>query len=120
MTDLGSETATVPIAQDTSWHIDKHIPVVSLLAVLIQTAAFVWWAATMTANVSDHEKRLNSLELRVEAARATDLTLAKLQVQIEGYHASQDLMTQNFARVQNEVDRIALSPANRARATKTN
>ena len=41
-----------------SWKFDLQIPVAVVGATLLQTAAVVWWAATMDRRVSDIERQI--------------------------------------------------------------
>lgn len=54
-----------------SWHLDKRIPVLSLFGLVAQTVAMVWWAAMLTASVSQHGKDIASLQAR-ESARGVE------------------------------------------------
>jgi hypothetical protein len=36
------------------------------MVLIAQTAAMSWWAATLQANVSQHDERLDALQPRVE------------------------------------------------------
>jgi hypothetical protein len=42
---------------DRNWRIDKHIPLASLLAVGVQTAVVLWWAAGVTFRIDQLEKQ---------------------------------------------------------------
>ena len=35
----------------TGWHLDKRVPLALILTIMIQTAAGIWWAATISARV---------------------------------------------------------------------
>lgn len=37
---------------DQAWHLDKRIPIALIAATVAQTVALVWWAATLSSQVS--------------------------------------------------------------------
>ena len=39
----------------TGWHLDRRVPIALIVALMIQTSAGIWWAATLTARVSTIE-----------------------------------------------------------------
>jgi hypothetical protein len=45
---------------ESYWHLDKRIPVFPLIAFLGQSAAIVWWAASIQATVTDLEEDVAS------------------------------------------------------------
>lgn len=61
------------------WRVDKHIPVAMLLALFMQTAGIVWWAASLEARVGVLEQwmkqntmvieRMGRVEERVEGLK---------------------------------------------------
>ena len=40
---------------ESSWHLDKRVPIALAVTIMLQTAGIVWWAATLTAR----QERLN-------------------------------------------------------------
>jgi cell division protein FtsB len=72
-----------PAPPENSWHLDKRIPIAFLLAILMQTATAVWWAADQAGSM--HRVRADVLLLqaeRREEARANAMlreTLATLK-----------------------------------------
>lgn len=48
-----NEHAKVEIVADpasqSGWHLDRRVPAALIIAVMIQTAGIVWWAATLSA-----------------------------------------------------------------------
>lgn len=46
---------------DARWHLDKRIPITLLLAILAQTGAGMWWAATTSARIENLEKRADGV-----------------------------------------------------------
>lgn len=64
------------------WHLDKRVPLALIVTLLVQTAGIVWWAAGMEHRVSEHQRRIASLEQfdvqsSSEARRVSEL-LARL------------------------------------------
>ena len=53
------------------WHLDKKVPITLFIALLIQGAAFVWWAAELNGLVrqsveinAEQNKRIEAMEQR--------------------------------------------------------
>jgi uncharacterized coiled-coil protein SlyX len=90
-----------------SWHLDKRIPIALILAVLAQTSAGVWWAATIEHRVQTAETRMTRLEVNeaktAESAGRFDRTLATI-VQ------SQDDMRRSLERIERRIDARQPSP----------
>lgn len=55
--------------REERWHVGKEIPLVLIFAILSQTVAGVWWAATQSA-------KLDNLTSMVEIFRASQYTQA--------------------------------------------
>lgn len=70
------------------WMIEKKIPLPMLLAIGLQTSAFVWWAATTSARVDQLEKgavtaapqaeRLVRLETKFDMLAATMVEIKEM------------------------------------------
>jgi len=54
-----------------SWHVGKEIPLAMLFAIVIQTLAAVWWAASFSATVTT---KLDDLSNQVAALTADKYT----------------------------------------------
>ena len=61
---------------DSSWHLDRKVPVAIILALGVQTAGVVWWGATVA-------ERLNALERKVELAAPQADRLTKVETRLE-------------------------------------
>lgn len=79
---------------DTEWHLDKRFPIALILTIFLQSAAAIWWAATIDAEVekigeyvaSDRSK-ISSLEDKVEAgARADAVITQQLRTTADNIH----------------------------------
>lgn len=46
---------------DSSWHLDKKVPIAVILTILLQTGGIIWWGATAS-------ERLNALERKADLA----------------------------------------------------
>lgn len=66
----------VDMESDRHWHVEKKIPLALILAILVQSAGFVWFGATLNA-------RVNTLELNAAAAAPQADRLTRVEVQIE-------------------------------------
>lgn len=55
------------VRKDESWHVGKEIPLAMLFAVLIQTMAAVWWAASFSATITG---KLDNLSYQVASLTA--------------------------------------------------
>jgi hypothetical protein len=53
------------------WHVGKEIPLAMLFAILIQTGAAIWWAASFSATVTT---KLDDLSNQVAALTADKYT----------------------------------------------
>jgi len=67
---------TVIDTSDSSWHLDRKVPVAIILALLMQTGGIVWWGATAA-------ERLNALERKVESAAPQADRLTKVETRLE-------------------------------------
>jgi septal ring factor EnvC (AmiA/AmiB activator) len=47
--------------REDPWHLDKRVPLALILALLVQTAGMVWWAATISSRVDNHDREIASL-----------------------------------------------------------
>lgn len=62
---------------DNQWHLDKRVPVAIIFAIILQSIAAFWWAATMTekvaaleirvARLGDYQTRLVRVEARSQS-----------------------------------------------------
>lgn len=43
------------------WHVGKEIPIALILAMLLQTGGWIWWAATMSAKMDSLSFQVASL-----------------------------------------------------------
>lgn len=73
------------------WHLDRHIPIALILAIIGQTAGAVWWASTISSTQADQGRRIGVLETgKAEDARADRDSADRLARIEERQRASQD------------------------------
>lgn len=63
-------------ASDSSWHLDRKVPVAIIITILMQTGGVIWWGAT--AN-----ERLSALERKVESTAPQAERLTKVETRLE-------------------------------------
>lgn len=61
---------------DSSWHLDRKVPVAIIMTLLLQTSGIIWWGATAT-------ERLGALERKVELAAPQADRLTKVETRLE-------------------------------------
>ncbi len=77
------------------WHLDRHIPIALILAIIGQTAGAVWWASTISSAVADHARRIVALEIgKAEDARGDRDNADRLARIEERQRASQDSLVE--------------------------
>ena len=63
-------------SDENHWHLDKRVPIAIIVALAAQTAAIIWWAATMEARVS-------AIETTLLANANTSERLTRIEVILE-------------------------------------
>lgn len=48
------------------WHLDKKVPLALILALIVQTAGMVWWAASLSSRVQQHTGEITTLQANVQ------------------------------------------------------
>ena len=84
------------------WHLDKRIPIALIMAVMMQTAGAVWWAATISARLDQTEARTSRLEMNQATAAELANTFGRT---LAGIAASQEAMRHSLTRIENSIDR---------------
>jgi hypothetical protein len=69
--------------QDPNWHIDKHIPLALVGAIMLQTAAGVWWAATTSSRVDGLERDRATAVVAVDTAARNSSAISERMVKLE-------------------------------------
>ena len=68
---------------DKSWHLDKRVPIALLGAIMLQTCAAIWWAASISARVDTLERDRTAMSLAVgpQAER-----LIRVETKVDSMH----------------------------------
>lgn len=53
-------------AHADQWHLDKRVPIALIFAILAQTVAGVWWAATLQGTVNELSRRQIIIETQAD------------------------------------------------------
>lgn len=65
------------------WHLDKRVPIALIFAILAQTIAGVWWAATLQGTVNELSRRQLIMETQANGdgveAKAFSERLARME-----------------------------------------
>lgn len=69
---------------NNSWVLDKHVPISTVFAVVVQIIVIVWIAAHFDAKLTLHEARLDKDEVLIEGNRAPALQLLERLSSMEG------------------------------------
>jgi cell division protein FtsB len=64
--------------KESKWQLDRHIPISVLLALIIQTGTFIWWAAKLENRVANLEQQ--RIEAREQTASLPE-RITRLEVQ---------------------------------------
>lgn len=76
------------MGESEHWHLDKRVPLALIFTLMVQTGAGVWWAATMSGQVSQNSlaiARLDSVtEAQRVAAQSQAVQLGRIEEQISG------------------------------------
>ena len=67
------------MTRDTSWHLDKRVPVSIILTLLLQTSGFVWWFAHNSAAT---EHRLTSIEKTLQSRSEEPARIVRLETEM--------------------------------------
>lgn len=86
------------------WHLDKKVPLALILSLIVQTAAMVWWAATLSARVDDHDRRIGQVETsgksQADESRKMSEALVRLDERMAGQTAILQRIEAQIARRQ--------------------
>lgn len=64
-------------ASDTSWHLDKKVPIALILAIVLQTCGLVFWAGGVS-------ERITALEKQAATVAPQSERLARVETKLEG------------------------------------
>ena len=86
---------------EPDWTLDKKVPIALILAIVGQTAAGVWWAASISARVDVSETRVTKLE--TTETKMVETT-ANAAAALAGIKATQDSMKAAIDRIERIMD----------------
>lgn len=91
----------VPDAPESSWHLDKRIPVALLLGVLGQGAGGIWWMSSLQSRVAHLETSVPALAAADAETgrdvRSIGLQIARLEERVAAQIQAQTLQLQAIA-----------------------
>ena len=58
-----------------SWHLDRKVPIAFLIALIIQTGALVWWAATTESRI----EHIEQVAVKQSWSRVVDIRLQEIE-----------------------------------------
>lgn len=61
------------------WSIDRKIPLVFLLAVVVQTATLVWWASGVEQRIRENTADIRELRAKADAAECLKQDMAEVK-----------------------------------------
>jgi len=73
----------VKSANGTHWALDRRIPIAIISAIVLQSAGFVWGAATLWERVAVLEKRSESLSVTSDRLIRVEDSVTNLQARLE-------------------------------------
>lgn len=80
-----------------SWHVSKSVPIAVLIGLAAQIAAWIWYAASMQAQISINASNIEKLERKfvtLEAAsNAQAVQLGRIEEGIKGINAQLSTLT---------------------------
>ena len=71
------------LPSDNHWTLDKRVPLVLVLAIVLQTGGIVWWAATQNAATAQNAEDTAELALRVERIELSAPTVSERLTRVE-------------------------------------
>lgn len=76
------------MSDDNNWHLDKKVPVSLIMAIIAQTAGFIWWGATTQEKVAVLKERLDAIAPNSDRLTRVEVKVDTVQQsinRIEGY-----------------------------------
>jgi hypothetical protein len=89
--------------QPEAWHLDKKVPIALIITLVLQAAAFIWWAASQSALINLHERRLDTAERRIDSGDGRSQVLSEKIVRIEAN-------TESIVSSINRIERVVTPP----------
>jgi TolA-binding protein len=92
------------VVSDTSWHLDKRVPISLILALLVQTAGMVWWAASLSGRVDVNARDIRTTQSEMgvlrNSAQTQAVQLGRIEEQISGLRGDISRLTTAIERAQ--------------------
>jgi|TARA_R110000868_G_scaffold64782_2_gene194473 hypothetical protein len=80
--------------EDSNWHLDKRIPIVTLIAILGQAVALGWMASSMDGRIAQLE------------AYTEELRVSRIRERMAVEEAATVVTSQRFVQLDNQLDRL--------------
>ena len=80
------------------WHLDKRVPLALILALLVQTAGMVWWAATLSSRVDGHAADIARLVESNSGHAAERQRVAETLARLDERMAAQSMIYKSAAQ----------------------
>lgn len=78
------------------WQLDKKVPLAWILALAVQTGGMVWWAASISARVDDHDRRIERVEANGRSQADESRKMAEALVRLDERMAGQTAILQRI------------------------
>lgn len=78
------------------WHLDKRVPITLIVAILIQSAAAIWWVSTYSTKT---DQRLKHVEEQLRMVSGSQSRIARLE-------QSADSQSAALIRIEAKLDRV--------------
>lgn len=89
-----------------SWHLEKKVPVTIIVALMIQSATIIWWAAGMEGRTRGLEMRLAAMEnVQVKAGEQQGAIMVQLATMTERLTAQTEALRRIETALEKKVDR---------------
>jgi len=89
--------------QKSNWMISKNITISSIVAVLIQTIALVWYISSLDASVSNNAREIARQEIRINQIERTSqeqaVMLARIDENILSLKAAVEALTRSLTNL---------------------
>lgn len=69
--------------QESTWRIDKHIPLAVILAIVVQSGSLVWYAAKMDSRVAVLESQMQANQMLLNQISTINSRLVRIETLIE-------------------------------------
>ncbi|SDR19735.1 hypothetical protein [Pseudovibrio sp. Tun.PSC04-5.I4] len=78
------------------WQLDKRVPVVLVLTLLVQVVGFVWWAASINERVISLERTVISNRAMTERVTRAETRIDGIYLQLEKIDRKLDRLTEAY------------------------